>query len=157
MRLLQFGLSAIAAAMVASDLAGCAATHPSAQRTSQATLPGTPGCFLRSNFRGDWQVLDNRNLILYAPWVPNRTAYLIRLAQPVVGLNFNLRLGIQSLSTSNRICGLSANLLVPGNTPPRILITAVQELTPTEHDQLLAQAGKPPQRHVAASSLAQPD
>jgi hypothetical protein len=83
---------------------------------------------------------------------------LVRLAQPVVGLNFNLRLGFESATTSPRICGnLNAFLLVPGNSPPRIAILAVQELNRTERDRLLAEAGQPQRRHVASSSLANPD
>jgi Family of unknown function (DUF6491) len=156
MRLLQLELTAAAAAMML--LVGCADTHPAAQHNpSTAALPGTPGCFLRSDFRGDWQVLNNTNLIVYAPPLPSRNPYLIRLALPVVGLNFNTRLGLQSVTTSSRICGnLNAYLLVPGNTPARVLITAVQELSPAERDRLLAEAGQPARRHVASSSLAQP-
>jgi len=156
MRLLQIGLTAAAAAVLL--LTGCAETHPSAEpRTSNASLPGTPGCFLRRDFRGDWTVLNNSNLIVYAPPLPSRNAYLVRLAQPVAGLNFNVRLGLESVTTSSRICGnLNAYLLVPGNAPSRILITAVQELNSAERDRLLAEAGQPTRRHVASSSLARP-
>lgn len=156
MRSLQLKLTAAAAAVML--LVGCAA-HPHTELgTSGASLPGTQGCFLRRDFSGDWQVLNNSNLIVYAPPLSTRNAFLVRLAQPVVGLNFNLRLGFESATTSPRICGnLNAFLLVPGNTPPRIAITAVQEVTRAERDRLLAEAGQPPRRHVASSSLAQPD
>jgi hypothetical protein len=155
MRLLQFGLTATAAAVILGAPAACAGTHPSPEpSTSRAALPGTPGCFLRRDFRGDWVVLNNTNLIVFAPPIPSRNAFLIRLFQPVVGLNFNLRLGLENATSSSRICGnRGAYLLVPGNTPSRVLITAVQELTAPERDQLISEAGQPPRRHVASSSL----
>jgi len=73
MRLLQFELTVTAAAMILSALAGCADTHaPTEPNTSRAALPGAPGCFLRRDFRGDWVVLNNTNLIVYAPPLRNR-------------------------------------------------------------------------------------
>lgn len=132
---------AAAGVIALSAMAGCATTHGSESARTRAALPGTPACFLRRNFLGSWTVLNNSTLIVYT--LPsNRGAYLIKLQQPAVGLNFNVRLGLSDVQHTPRICGnRNAFLLVPGNMPPRILITDVRELTDNERNQLLAQAG----------------
>lgn len=151
-------LLATTAAIAMSVVAGCATMrHGSANASSTASAaPGTPACFFRRNFIGSWQVLNNSALILYT--LPtDRAAYLVKLFQPVVGLKFNLRLGLFNIQRTAQICGNGTSyLLVPGNTPERILITQVRRLTNSERDQLLAEAGHPPPRRSASSSSETP-
>src|SRR5689334_22355687 len=130
MRLPQLEWTAAAAALVLTALVGCAGMRPAARSASSTgSLPGPPACSWRRDFRGDWQVLNNSSLIVYAPPTGKGNAYYLRLVQPVVGLQFNWRLGLDNFSSGGRICGnRNASLLIPGNTPPRVLITAVQEL-----------------------------
>lgn len=151
-------LLATTLAIAVSVVAGCASMHRTGAAGSTArALPGTPACFFRRNFIGSWQVLNNSSLILYT--LPaDRGAYLVELFQPVVGLKFNLRLGLFNVQRTSQICGNGTSyLLVPGNTPGRVLITQVRKLTPPERDQLLAEAGHPPSHRSASSSGAAPE
>lgn len=145
-------LLATAAASVMGVLAGCAMTHASADASSKGRpLPGKPACLYRGNFLGSWQVLDNSSLILYA-FPSDREAYLVELFQPVFGLKFNVRLGLMNVQRTGYLCANgSSYLVVPGNSPERILITQLRKLTDSERDQLLAQAGHP-SPHRSASS-----
>src|SRR5579885_187725 len=113
MRFPQRDWTAVAASLVLTALAGCAGTRPAApSASSTASLPGRPACFWRRDFKGDWQVLNNSALIVYAPPTGKENAYYLRLVQPVVGLQFNWRLGLDNFSSSGRICGnRSASLL----------------------------------------------
>ena len=140
--LLRIELTAAAAAIVLGTLAGCAGTHEY-RSSSTAALPGTAACFYRRNFYGSWQVLNNSTLILYTS-PGDREAYWVKLFQPAVGLKFNFRLGFYSVSNRSQICGDNTDyLIIPGNSPRRVLITSVRRLTVQERDQLLAEAGKP--------------
>ena len=147
-------LAAAGAVIVLSATAGCATTYHS-ENARTAALPGTPACFLRRNYIGDWTVLNNSSLIMYT-FPRGSGAYLVRLVQPVVGLNFNLRLGLDNVQRTGQICGnRNTFLLVPGNTPARVLITDVRKLSDPERDQLLTQAGHPAAHREASSSDAQ--
>lgn len=151
------GLAATAAAIVLSAGAGCATSYRSGSAGTTAALPGTPACFLRRNFLGNWTVLSNSTLIFYT-YPRDREAYLIRLQQPVVGLNLNVRLGLYNVQPTGQICSnLGTYLLVPGYTPSRILITDVRKLTNSERDQLLAQAGHPSPHREASNASAEPN
>jgi hypothetical protein len=154
--LMRAGAAALAGLLVLGGIAGCAtpSTYRSGNRSTAAeALPGKPGCLFLGNYEGDWQVLNDASLIVYA--LPSDSqAYLMRLAMPVVGLKFNERLGFLDVQHTGRICGnLNAWLVVPGNTPNRILITAVQQLSYPERRQLLAQAGIASPRHEARNAV----
>ena len=144
--------------MLSAALGGCAtagrpARPPSALDilTRPENLPGKPGCFWKSNFQGDWTVLNDSTLIVHAPMA--RDAYVVKLFVPVFDLGFKEALGFEDRTHSGQICDNGdASLEVPGWQPPQVPILAVHSLTPAEEDQLLRTAGKPlPHRKPAAS------
>ena len=95
-----------AAVVVAATAAvGCATTaKPSsstanlAKLTLLANLPGKPACFWKSNFQGDWTVLNDSTLIVRAPLAQD--AYVVKLFEPVFDL---------SLQTAPRLRGPRAH------------------------------------------------
>lgn len=135
-------------AAAAGALWGCASS-PSSQGAGlaadlgsksqeAAALPGKPGCFWLSNFDGSWTVLNDRELIVYAPLYSK--PYLVKLFEPVPTLKFRERLGFQDTEGTGMICNATMdNLLVPHWQPHRIPIVAVRELTPKEAQHLLAE------------------
>ncbi len=152
----------VALALLGGVLAGCAST-PSpgpaaapastapdrgagAQRTA-AVLPGQPGCFWLRNFDGSWTVLNQTELIVYAP-LTGHNAYLIKLFEPVINLKFDERLGFEDVEHSGQICDRAADfLVVPNYAPHRITIVAVRHLSQPEIVQLLRTNGlKVPKR-----------
>jgi hypothetical protein len=127
---------------------GCATTgprqHPSAldTLTKVENLPGKAGCFWRSNFQGDWTVLNDSTLIVRAP-LP-KDAYVVKLFEPVFELSFKQGLGFEDKEHTGQICNNGDDyLLVPGWQPPQVPIVAVHALTMAEQNQLLRAAGKP--------------
>lgn len=133
----------VAPLALAVVLAACASTDSSRAAREAAALPGMPACFFQVNFRGDWQVLNDSTLIVYAP-LADRYPYLIKLFRPIVGLRFHQRLGFYNPVRNGQICNDgAADLVVPGFTPERVPITAVRRLSTVERNQLLAQAGQP--------------
>jgi hypothetical protein len=162
LRCLITGLFAAAAAALcgcasspSSQGAGLAADLGSSSRKTQA-LPGTPGCFWLSNFQGSWTVLNDSELIVYAPL--ESRPYLVKLFEPVPSLQFHERLGFENPERTGMICdGAMDDLLVPRWEPHRIPIVAVRKLTPAEARHLLAEnhikvpgGSKPPKgNHVA--------
>jgi hypothetical protein len=143
-RRIGFGLIAAAAAA----LLGCA-THPTrspapstasaaAAGAKTAALPGKPGCFWLQNFDGSWTVLNNSELIVYAP-VFSRP-YLIKLFEPVLTLKFAQRLGFVDVEHSGMICNSAMDeLIVPHWQPRRVPIVAVRQLTRPQERQLLVE------------------
>lgn len=135
----------MAVAVLGAALAGCATAAPDragahAQRT--AALPGKPGCFWLRNFDGSWTALSQTELIVYAPLVGNN-AYLIKLFQPVINLQFDQRLGFEDVEHTGQICnGAYDYVLVPDYEPHRITITAVRHLSTPEVVQLLRSHGQ---------------
>jgi Family of unknown function (DUF6491) len=142
--LISAAISVLAAAAV-----GCATTaHSPPSRTNLdnltklENLPGKPGCFWKSNFQGDWTVLNESTLIVRAP-LP-KDAYVIKLFEPVFDLSFKQGLGFKDKEHTGQICNNGDdNLIVPGWQPPEVPIVAVHALTMAEQDQLLRAAGKP--------------
>jgi hypothetical protein len=144
LRFLGIGLSLAAAAL----LFGCA-SNPSRQGVDHAAnlgskshetvaLPGKPGCFWLSNFDGSWTVLNESELIVYAPVYSK--PYLVKLFEPVPTLRFRKRLGFEDVERTGMICdGTMDNLVVPHWEPHRIPIVAVRELTAPQARRLLAE------------------
>jgi Family of unknown function (DUF6491) len=137
---------------------GCATTAQPPSRvnldnlTKLENLPGKPACFWKSNFQGDWTVLNDSTLIVQAP-LP-RDVYVIKLFEPVFDLSFKQRLGFEDREHTGQICNDGDDyLVVPDWQPPQVPIVAVHALTMAEHDHLLRAAGKPvPHPHPAPES-----
>ncbi len=135
--------------VLAAMVAGCATPAPPSQAqanlanlTKTENLPGKPGCFWKSNFQGDWTVLNDSTLIVHAP-LPH-DAYVIKLFEPVFSLGFKQGLGFEDKEHTGQICSNGDDyLLVPGWQPPQVPIVAVHALTLPEQDQLLRAAGLP--------------
>jgi Family of unknown function (DUF6491) len=129
-------------ATAAGALLGCAsipgAAHEGASAQKSAALPGKPGCFWLRDFDGSWTVLNDQELIVYAPL--QTRPYLIKLFAPVPGLKFDQRLGFQDVEHSGMICnGELDNLVVPHWAPHLIPIVAVRRLSAAQERQLLAE------------------
>ena len=119
-----------------SQGAGVAAALASPSQNA-AALPGTPGCFWLSNFDGSWTVLNDSELIVYAPLYSR--PYLIKLFEPVPTLKFKERLGFADAERTDMICNDAMDdLVVPHWEPNRIPIVAVRKLTVPEAEHLLA-------------------
>jgi hypothetical protein len=135
---------------------GCATPPPSpaaaklANLTKPENLPGKAACFWKSNFQGDWTVLNDSTLIVRAP-LP-KDAYVVKLFEPVFNLSFREGLGFEDKERVGQICNSGDDyILVPGGEPSRVPIVAVHALTRDEEDQLLVAAGLPvPRAHTAA-------
>ncbi len=136
-------ISLIAAA--AAALLGCAtqpahsrAAATAATREKTAALPGKPGCFWLQNFDGSWTVLNDSELIVYAPSFSR--PYLIKLFEPVLTLKFAQRLGFVDVERSGMICNSAMDeLIVPHWQPHRVPIVAVRQLTRPEERQLMVE------------------
>lgn len=138
-------------AATAAGLWGCASNRssPSSQGAavaanlgstgqSAAPLPGTPGCFLLSLFDGSWTVLNESELIVYAP--SESQPYLIKLFAPVPTLKFRQRLGFADTGHSGMICDDAMDaLVVPNWEPGHVPIVAVRKLTVPQARHLLAE------------------
>lgn len=136
------------AVIAAAALSGCASS-PSSQAAGYAenmggtnralaTLPGKPACFWLRNFDGSWIVLNNSELVIYAPL--QSRPYLIKLFEPVIGLRFHERLAFEATGHTGMICNDSMDdLIVPHWQPHRVPITAVHALTKAQADHLLAE------------------
>jgi len=158
-------LPLINAAMIvvaAAILASCATTAaPSASgakavlasATKLENLPGKPACFWKSNFQGDWTVLDDSTLIVRAPLA--KDAYVVKLFEPVFNLSFKQGLGFEDREHVGQICNNGDDyLLVPGWQPPQVPIIAVRALTKEEEDRLLVAAGLPvPRAHATTQAM----
>jgi hypothetical protein len=149
--------------VLAAMVAGCATTPaqpPSAKAnlanvTKLENLPGKPACFWKSNFQGDWTVLDDSTLIVRAP-LPN-DAYVIKLFEPVFSLSFHQALAFEDKEHVGQICNNGDDyLLVPDGQPPRVPIVAVRALTTPEQAQLLRAAGLPVPHSRTAAEPAPP-
>ncbi|HWG77646.1 MAG TPA: DUF6491 family protein [Steroidobacteraceae bacterium] len=112
-----------------------------------AALPGKPGCFWLRNFDGSWTALNERQLLVYAPFT---TAYLVQLIEPVPTLKFAERLGFEDVERTGMICNDNSDFaLIPNWTPHQIAITAVHQVTPEQARQLLLSNGLKAPRHKA--------
>lgn len=144
-RLLSVAALGAALAGVAScastTSAGAGATGGPAEGRQTAALPGKPGCFFLINFEGSWTVLDDSELIVYAPLYNN--PYYIKLFEPIPNLAFDQRLGFLDVERTGMICNDAMDdLLVPHWQPHDIPIIAVRQLTPAEADRLLRAHGQ---------------
>lgn len=150
-------LRCIAIAMLTAAFAGLwsCASSPSSQgvglaadlgstREEASTLPGKPGCFRLSDFNGSWTVLNDGELVVYAPLYSR--PYLVKLFDPVPTLRFHERLGFADVEGTGMICdGTIDELVVPHWEPHRVPIVAVRELTVPQARRLLAENHiKPP-------------
>jgi len=147
LRCLAIGLLAVAP----GALLGCASTQGAghANGPTTAALPGTPACFWLRDFDGSWTVLNDSELIVYAPMYSQ--PYLIKLFAPVPNLKFDQRLGFQDVEHSGMICdGEVDNLAVPNWRRGRIPIVAVRKLTAPEVRGLLIE------NHIKPPSGSQP-
>jgi hypothetical protein len=141
--------------MLVAVVVGCTSTAqpPSSSAkldnlTKVANLPGKAACFWKSNFQGDWTVLNDSTLIVHAP-LPQDT-YVIKLFEPVFNLSFHQGLGFEDKEHTGQICNNGDDyLVVPGWQPPQVPIIAVHALTASEQDELLRAAGKPVPQHPA--------
>jgi hypothetical protein len=152
----SFILACLATLTVA--MVGCATTaapSPAQAKLAELTkidhLPGSPGCFWKSDFQGDWTVLNDSTLIVHAP-LP-RDSYVVKLFEPVFSLSFKEGLGFDDRTHTGQICNDGDDyLLVPGWQPPEVPIIAVHKLNVAEQTDLLQAAGKPvPQPPTAAA------
>ncbi len=101
-------------------------------------LPGKPACFWLDNFDGSWTVLNDSELIVYAPFYSQ--PYLIKLFEPVPDLKFHERLGFDAAEGTGSVCdGAMDDLVVPHWEPHRVPILAVRQLTVPEERHLLAE------------------
>jgi hypothetical protein len=146
---------------LAAIVVGCATTsQPPASRTAldnltkRENLPGKAGCFWKSDFQGDWTVLNETTLIVRAPLPKN--AYVIKLFEPVTGLTFMQSLGFEDKDRTGQICDNGVDYLVIPGSPRRVPIVAVHALTTDEQNQLLAAAGKRKSAAPAADQTASP-
>lgn len=126
----------------AATLLGCASTPGAAREGASAqntaALPGKPGCFWLMDFDGSWTVLNDQELIVYAPL--QTQPYLIKLFEPVPDLKFDQRLGFQDVEHSGMICnGELDNLVVPHWAPHDVPIVAVRRLSAAQARQLLVE------------------
>jgi len=148
----------ILAVILSALTAGCATTARTsptqaklANMTKVENLPGKPGCFWKSNFQGDWTVLNDSTLIVHAP-LP-RDIYVVKLFEPVATLSFKEGLGFDDREHTGQICNNGDDyMLVPGWQPPQVPIVAVHRLTMTEQAELLQAAGKPVPRGQASAT-----
>jgi hypothetical protein len=139
-------------------VSGCATPPQSpaaanlANLTKPENLPGKPACFWKSNFQGDWTVLNDSTLIVRAP-LP-KDAYVVKLFEPVFSLGFKQGLGFEDKEHVGQICNDGDDyLLVPGWQPPNVPIVAVHALTADEENHLLSAAGLPvPRAHTATQT-----
>jgi len=132
----------------ASQGAGVAAALRSPSPKT-ASLPGTPGCFWLSNFDGSWTVLNDSELIIYAPLYSQ--PYLIKLFEPVPTLRFREVLGFADAQRTGMICNDTMDdLVVPHWEPHRVPIVAVRKLTVPEAKRLLAE------NHIKLPSRSKP-
>jgi hypothetical protein len=155
-------INAVMIVVSAAILASCATTAaPSASgakavlasATKLENLPGKPACFWKSNFQGDWTVLDDSTLIVRAPLA--KDAYVVKLFEPVFNLSFKQGLGFEDREHVGQICNNGDDyLLVPGWQPPQVPIVAVHALTKDEENRLLVAAGLPvPRAHATAQAM----
>lgn len=105
---------------------------------SAGGLPGKPGCFALGDSNqldpGSWTMLNDSTLIVRRA----DGAYLIKLSVPVFDLPFRHNLDFDDVEHSGKICSDSRDyLLVSGYRPPRVMITSVRQLSPSEAARLL--------------------
>lgn len=130
-----------AAGLAVLVLAACAGSgEPRPRPTVKAGEFGTPDCFLR-RAASDFQVLDDRNVIVFAPG--RADAYHVQVSLPLTDLRFADTLAFES--RSSRICGYAGDELVvasTGSSLRRASVTGVYRLEPAALDGLLARFGR---------------
>jgi hypothetical protein len=127
-RLISVGLIASALCACATGAGNTQSAQNSQSAAAKAPLPGTSACFWMTNFDGSWTVLNQTQLLVYAPLTA--PPYLVQLFQPVINLKFDQRLGFQDSERTGRICDKNFdNLVVTDFVPHLIPIVAVHQVT----------------------------
>jgi len=139
-------LGAFAAAGVA--LAGCTAGGAPVASHPAPPLPGTEACIFTVELY-DWTVLDDTTLIVYAP--AHRDPYLIKLFAPVFDLSFHQALGFEGVEHNGQLCR-GDYVIVRGELPQRMSISAVRQLTTQQAKELIAAARRPPAAGAGAAA-----
>lgn len=132
---------AVLCALTGCKAGGSAATHPA------PPLPGTEACIFTADLY-DWTVLDDSNLIVYAPG--QHQPYLIKLFAPVFDLPFHERIGFEAVEHNGQLCK-GDFVIVRGDMPSRTAITNVRLLSAAQAKDLIAAS-----RHATATGAAHP-
>jgi Family of unknown function (DUF6491) len=127
-------------------LAACAQTSDSTRQTTHA--PAAPihnDCMFARTLR-DWRPLDDENLLLFGP---GHTAYLVQLVRPIVGLSFNIMIGVYDRDGS--ICPYGGDaIVIRGPMPERVSIRSMQRLDDAGLDDVYVRFGIRPPAVVTA-------
>lgn len=124
--------------IAAALAAGCAGA-PATTAGDRAAAPEETDC-LRTSLIRDWDVLDERNLIVYESNRP----YRVELTQTCFGLDFAQMIGFYDRSADGRICGYGRDRLVVDRTaiPQDCSVAAVDELTEEQAEDLKQRAAR---------------
>ncbi len=83
----------------------------------------------------DFEVIDNRTLVVYAP--TRKSPYIIELFAPEPGLKFEHSLGFEDRNADGRICAYGGDsIIVQGPISNRITISSVNKVDPEQVKQL---------------------
>jgi hypothetical protein len=126
----QFGTSGLWIIVLLIAASGCA-SQGTARRTTRPTVTagefGTPGCFYVDLVR-DFEILDDSNLIVYAPGKPD--AYHVHYSPPNWELGLIETIGFDSLGS--QVCGYASDRMVHNDSAglTRYAINGVYRLEP---------------------------
>lgn len=124
--------------IISSSLVACASSEDRYDSAGDPVTTRGHDCISQSTIR-DYQVLDDRNLIVTAG---GKRKYHAQLARQAFGLRSNWKIGFRS--PTGRICSGSGDIVVKdsfGDTET-IRISSINEVTPDELNVLLVQFGK---------------
>lgn len=103
----------------------------------------------------DFEVIDNRTLVVYAP--TRKVPYLVELFFPEPGLKFEHTLGFQDRNSDGRICGYGGDsIIVEGPISNRITISSITRVDP-EHVKQLKVAAQEKKTDAKTTMPAQED
>lgn len=110
---------------LAAALAGCASNAPTTTAGDRAAAEEENDC-LRTSLIRDWDVLDQRSLIVYE----SRRPYHVELGETCFGLDFATMIAVYDRSGDGRICGYGLDRVIVDRTiPESCSVAAVDELT----------------------------
>lgn len=127
---------------LAALVGGGCSTHDSSERPARPSVKpgefGEPGCFFARQAQ-DFQALDDRNLIVFAP--SESQAYHLQISPPAFGLRFAN--GLAFVSNKIQLCGYPGDdlLLAEGGGQRRFSITGVWRLNEDSLQALRARFG----------------
>ena len=125
----------LAATTATTLLAACAGTDGSASGNRAAL---NSDCILNRRVR-DYDVLDDRNLILYGP---GQSAYHVEMATRSINIRNEIAIGLLDDDEDNRICPFGRDaILVSGPLNERIPIRSIAALDATDIEALKVQFG----------------